>query len=141
MRTIAAIIEKRLEAKFLDGPQYTRKTPVASDYAVFWDWCSYYQAPRTEEESQAFKQDLRKVNLWYAHESTETWMLTTPLEGVLAYEERGWPTFEAGISSMLTRAHALLDLGKHVIGDDVSWGDVWRNCRARRLAPMEPRAF
>lgn len=141
LRDLAWFIKKRLAVKLIDGANMTRCTPWAHDLAVFVDWCSYYQEPRSDAEHELFKQGLKNVNLWYAHIATETWMMTKTRDGMVPYDDRGWPTFERGISSILTRSHALLDLGACTLDDAAEWGDIWRACRARRRPPMVPSSF
>merc|ERR1719352_995376 len=85
----------------------------SNDFAVFLDWCSMYQALRTTVEHAAFKRSLGTINYWYAHLLTVVWMLTAVPEGCDSkpYHERGWPTFEFGIASMITPFNKLLDIG------------------------------
>jgi len=92
------------------------------DFGVFLDWCSLYQEPRSPSELRSFKLSLQFINLWYAHELTQVYMLTKlPLgyeeSSVVPYGERGWPTFERAISGILKvrMGHvfpALVDLGE-----------------------------
>jgi len=143
LQALAQLIEKRLAVQFPDGPKYVRCTPMSHDLAVFIDYCSYPQAPRNEAEVDLFKRGLKDVNLWYAHEATESWLMTEPLLGKLPYESRGWPTFERCISSIATRRHALLDFGQYNPAADVDkyWGKIWRRCTAKRQPPITPSTF
>ena len=110
------------------------------DLAVFFDWCSLFQKPRTEEIEEIFKRSLKAVNLWYAHVMVMCWLLTRVPEGVLAYERRGWPTFEQGVSCFIKDGSKVLDLGAM---DDTctTWWSALKSCKAGRLPPMAPPRF
>merc|ERR1719174_3677068 len=48
-----------------------------NDYGMFIDWCSLCQGPdRSEAEDASFRESLRHINLWYAHNMTMKWLLT-----------------------------------------------------------------
>eukprot|EP00929_Paragymnodinium_shiwhaense_P069670 TRINITY_DN3513_c1_g1_i1.p1 TRINITY_DN3513_c1_g1~~TRINITY_DN3513_c1_g1_i1.p1 ORF type:complete len:737 (-),score=166.51 TRINITY_DN3513_c1_g1_i1:459-2669(-) len=85
------------------------------DSAVFIDYCSLYQLPRSPSEEDAFLKCLSTINIWYAHQQTIKWLFTAPTSYTSVwcreYSQRGWPTFERCIASMITRAENVLDLG------------------------------
>jgi len=108
---------------------------------MFWDWLSLPQQPRaTEQDSTMFKSGLQSVNLWYTHPLVETWLLTSNSPGVKPYGERGWPTFECGVSGLITPAHALLDIGKFD-AECVSWPTTLQKLKSGRPAPALPEVF
>ena len=37
------------------------------DVGVFFDWCSLYQAPRTEAETACFRRAFADMSLYFAH--------------------------------------------------------------------------
>lgn len=101
---LSKAIERCLSVHFGDNSK------MWVDLAVFIDFCSLHQSPRSDEDTLSFKRGLCDVNLWYAHQATDSWLLTMPLPDSLPYDERGWPTFERAVSSMLTPCYALVDL-------------------------------
>lgn len=104
------------------------------DVALFVDWGSLYQEPRTEEQQGAFDRSLESVDLWFAHQMTWVWQLRSA-----PYEERGWPCFEWLVGGLVSHFDMLLDLGS---GLDAarSYSDLER-CAARRRLPVTPGAF
>merc|ERR1719203_857381 len=44
--------------------------------AIFIDWCSLPQLPRTHAEESAYMRALQHIDLWYAHWLVEVWLLT-----------------------------------------------------------------
>ena len=86
---------------------------------VFLNWCSLFQDPRSPDELVKFKNSLRNINVWYAHQSTMKILLTfLPLGAeCLQYHEHGWPTFESNVASMITDGNNVIDLsGPLVLG-------------------------
>lgn len=50
-------------------------TRDAVDFAVFWDYMSLHQEPRTPAEDRQFESALKSsVNLWYGHRHTVIWI-------------------------------------------------------------------
>ena len=84
LKTVASIITSRLR---------NRHMPL-EDLAIFLDFGSLPQKPRSPEDQDRFDRGLKAVNLWYGHMLTCVWLLTRVLEGMKAYNERGWPVFE-----------------------------------------------
>eukprot|EP00966_Prymnesium_polylepis_P036463 846048-Prymnesium_polylepis.1 len=73
------------------------------DAAVFIDFCSLYQHPRSTRESDLFKISLRGLKHLYAHQNTWVFCLKSlpPNSTVPEYDSRGWPSFETAISSWI----------------------------------------
>jgi len=111
--------------------------------AVFIDWCSLYQHPRSRIETRMFNAALKDINLWYAHKQTLVWMLTSTPPGVTAYMDRGWPCFERAISFMICDSDKVLDLGTLEADWDVDalYSDVRDMCISARPPPIAPEHF
>jgi len=116
-----------------------RKVDIES-LAIFIDWCSLPQKPRSDEEAAKYKRALHSVDLWYAHWLTEVWLLTKVPDGVAPFDARGWTSFERAVSSMLTPGESVLDLGRLREGWK-NWGQVVQDCQAKRRPPPFPDAF
>ena len=73
-----------------------------TEMGVFWDWVSLYQkdaeGKRTDEENLAFGYALHQtMDLWYAHQGTTVFLLTTlpkDSERKVGYADSGWTTYE-----------------------------------------------
>lgn len=120
-------------------------TPLV-DVALFIDWCSLHQRPRTHEEEQAFHRAMDSMHLWYAHQGTRVWTLSRVPKGAecaMPYGDRGWPLFERAVSEMVTPGGFLLDLGLLSASTqcDEDWTSVCRACAAGRAPPPTPQAF
>ena len=131
MRTICQVLRKLLDGTSLE------------DTAMFIDWLSMYQKPRSEVEQVLFERSLSDVHVWFAHSNARKWMLTKvpdEAERRTPYADRGWPTLERSLCEMITKGSSLLDLGKM---DDTcsSWDRVLATCKAQRRAPATPEAF
>ena len=50
---------------------------------------------------------LATLELWYAHQLTTTFMLTNSGKGA-SYHERGWPTYESGMSTLIKEVSTFL---------------------------------
>jgi len=98
---------------------------LPGELAVFFDYGSLYQKspsgePRTADEHAAFKAALARMQVWYAHQLTTCFFMTTAVDAAsMPYLERGWPTFEYHVS-MLAKAWTssgwpqLFDVGRGV---------------------------
>lgn len=123
-------------------------TPL-KDVAIFLDWCSLYQEPRTEAEQAIFTRSLRSVHLWYVHQGTRVWALSQVPDTATAkapFDERGWPFFELALASMVTKTNCLLDLGlldlpAGAAEHPADWHAINALCRPRRAPPLSPEAF
>lgn len=138
MRILASILETRLAVAYpADG------SPVYHDAALFIDWASLYQEAggigRTAAQESCFQSALQDVSLWYAHERTESWLLSCTPDGVMPAANRGWPFFEKAVSCLSTPDHMLFDMGEYH-GED-NWYDIYRTCKAGRMPAMTPLSF
>lgn len=132
--------------------------------AFFLDWCSLPQEPRTSQERRMFERALPQVGLWFTHPVPHVWCLTNVPEGVTPHADRGWPTFETLVSSLVARPKsAVLDFGRResgarhyergwptsldamntLIESNLSRFDTSTQyaCVAPRQAPLTPKAF
>jgi len=122
------------------------------DIALFLDYCSLPQngekgdpnspSPgqiRSPEEAQLFKTGLRQVNIPYAHQVIDTWMLQWTPRGMPTYQERGWPFFEECLSSLIKDASRLYDI-RHMVHYD-SWQLVHDHSTQIRRPPITPEEF
>lgn len=139
--------------------------------AVFIDFCSLYQQkskeiPREEPKQTLFVNAMKIINVWYAHQCTHTWAMSTlpAEEGVNPYNLRGWCNFEQLVSAF--SQGPILDLGsldldsenlvhrykekkvakdvveeKKVVINDANFGEVLRNLHGKRRVPMVTEGF
>lgn len=109
--------------------------------ALFIDWCSLPQLPRSNLEAAAHRRALHQIDLWYAHAFAHVWLLTqVPGSDQAPYSLRGWTKFERALASMIKPPEAVVDLGLLRPGW-TTWSDVTNECRARRRPPELPEAF
>lgn len=114
-----------------------RKLP--KEVAIFYDWVSLFQWPRTANEETAFRHALSTMQVWYSHAMTTSVLVTNPCGGRAdtstppprPYGERGWPTFERGVSMFNKRGR-----GRLYWPSLIDTGDA--DGLARREAPLPP---
>jgi hypothetical protein len=94
------------------------------EFALFWDFASLHQPPRTDAEAKLFPKGLQNSNVWYGHARTVVWMQSQLPEGFAArmrasepplaetYEDSGWCYVEAAISAAIKPGFLRLDLAK-----------------------------
>lgn len=118
-----------------------------TDAAVFMDWCSLYQMDRDEMQQASFRRSLESINMWYGHQMTITWLMTelppSALQSnpyILLYRERGWPTFERGVSEMLAGPRQCMDLGFRD-KECSEYVTLEKKCAVGRRPPLTPEAF
>lgn len=107
--------------------------------AVFLDWCSLPQAPRSTNENIVWSRAMQNIHLWYAHASLSVWMLTRVPNGIVPYGQRGWPFFERSLSGILVTDSAL-DLGM-LRPQWNTWAHVLQDCKVKPQPPLPPDAF
>ena len=89
-----------------------RSEQLDVDFALFWDFASLFQMPRSKEQTPLFKQGLKLSNIWYGHEYSACWMqgeLPKDYTGA-NYETSGWCFVEAAISALVKLGLSRLDL-------------------------------
>eukprot|EP00928_Gymnodinium_smaydae_P037423 TRINITY_DN25982_c0_g1_i2.p1 TRINITY_DN25982_c0_g1~~TRINITY_DN25982_c0_g1_i2.p1 ORF type:complete len:715 (-),score=148.09 TRINITY_DN25982_c0_g1_i2:72-2216(-) len=83
------------------------------DIAIFLDWCSLHQHPRTPQEEASFQRALQSAHLWYAHEATDVWVIGDvpgTASRTASIAQRGWPTFERGAGGLNPHGSSVFDL-------------------------------
>lgn len=87
------------------------------DCAIFWDYASLYQPPRTPEQESLFLKGRQQVGVWYGHSLTQTWIqsaLPPGYEATLSpYANSGWGFVEATLSSAIKPRDKTLDISRH----------------------------
>mmetsp|Transcript_10341 Transcript_10341/g.22810 ORF Transcript_10341/g.22810 Transcript_10341/m.22810 type:complete len:505 (-) Transcript_10341:78-1592(-) len=111
-----------------------------SDIAIFVDYCSLPQRPRSPAEEVMYRQALNNIDLWYSHSLVEVWLLTRVPDGVTPFEERGWPKFERALATLVNHNDATLDLGLLRYGWR-TWTQVNNDCHAPTRPPELPETF
>lgn len=120
-----------------------------TDFALFWDFSSLFQSPRSEAETVLFERGLEVSNVWYGHSRSVCWMQSELPEGFdgVAYDKSGWCFVEAAISAAVKVGFNRLDLSKRTTRA-MEWcygASSWANearldcvCTGRRLPPPTP---
>lgn len=114
------------------------------EVAVFIDWCSMHQAPRSEKEERAFRRALEKLGVVFAHEAVSLWMLTKVPWGARNFADRGWPAFEWAVSQLQASGREALDLNRLSPAEPCKdWPALARTCTvaAKQKPPLAPDAF
>eukprot|EP00927_Polykrikos_kofoidii_P046531 TRINITY_DN40744_c0_g1_i1.p1 TRINITY_DN40744_c0_g1~~TRINITY_DN40744_c0_g1_i1.p1 ORF type:complete len:656 (-),score=115.62 TRINITY_DN40744_c0_g1_i1:288-2255(-) len=126
----------------------------AGDIAIFLDWCSLYQAPRSAEEAASFARASLHMCALYAHERVVKLLLTSlrPPLGASPASTRGWVAFEDAACRLLSPAASVLDIGR-IGGEDcndtmvslndntVSYVRIVERCQVERRPPLVPDAL
>lgn len=118
------------------------------DLAIFLDWCSLPQEPRTGEEEERYLRGMTDVHLWYMSQWTDVWLLSSmegDLRSLTPYNQRGWPMLERVLSTMWPKLsgsyHAdVLDLGL-LNPSCTNWELTESTCALRRAPPLDPKTF
>jgi len=122
----------------------SRESASKGDFAIFLDWCSLYQEPRSLAEKASFDRGLRHAALWFAHRESHVWLLPAPGTsgdgGGAGLEARGWPTFERSLANMATPGPHVLDF-RLLDGRCKDWRRTSEICRATRCPPPVPEIF
>lgn len=100
--------------------------------AVFIDWSSLYQLPRTSSEQRSFELAQRSLDLWYAHPKISVCRLGVDWQ-------RGWMAFERAVSEFGHNYATVAEVGDD--GVQRSWTDICRDTWARRELPSCPADF
>uniref|UniRef100_A0A0G4HWE9 Uncharacterized protein n=1 Tax=Chromera velia CCMP2878 TaxID=1169474 RepID=A0A0G4HWE9_9ALVE len=95
LQRVAAFFERLLSSSSLKGKRL----------ALFWDFVSMWQSPRSVLQTVLFRRALSNMHILYAHQYV-TVLRSTGVPGPdeamnqIPYGSRGWPFFEACVSSM-----------------------------------------
>ena len=169
---VASVAELYLNPRgwkdLVEHDQYSQLTVVfrkhglgLPEFALFWDYASLHQPPRTDAEAKLFPKGLQNSNVWYGHARTVVWMQSQLPEGFAArmrasepplaetYEDSGWCYVEAAISAAIKPGFLRLDLAKRTepaMACAYGPGEWWdkaddmlaRVCASRRPPPPPP---
>jgi len=125
----------------------------AAKVAIFWDFLSLPQHPRTEAEQEAFDSALSSINAWYASVHTTKWILRDLPRGLAraSYDASGWTCFEYQVSNIVNPPARMLTLSgeaykllttKDVFGkEDYIQLALLASQAGRRKGPMDPVTF
>mmetsp|Transcript_140643 Transcript_140643/g.262391 ORF Transcript_140643/g.262391 Transcript_140643/m.262391 type:complete len:633 (+) Transcript_140643:165-2063(+) len=119
---------------------------VYGDSAIFLDWCSLYQEPRTEEEEEMYQESLKVVHTWFMHSRVTKLLFTNLLDDIkdaVGYYSRGWTTFEFYISFMLAQEQHVLDVAHFDKTKCLDYRSTVDRCKVpeARPPPVTPAAF
>lgn len=65
---------------------------------IIWDYTSFYQEPRTEDQLKSFKECLNLINVPYGHHGVlAVKFVTVPTDEKRTYDDRGWTKFESDV--------------------------------------------
>jgi len=119
---------------------------------IFIDWMSIPQdkpdGSRTQTQTAVFNRSLKSINIWYGHEDTITWRLTSLPSGAdrTGYDESGWPTFERCIAGIISSQSKMLLIDERARSAlETANGDYLQvsldYIDRTREAPITPEAF
>jgi len=114
------------------------------DIAVFWDFGSLPQKPRSAEEDNRFRKGLGSCDMLYGHRFSNIWMQTRLPAGFdgASYDDSGWCSFEAGVSAIVKDFTMRADVGKFSEHEkDYQLGVQCARMKSRRPAPLTPERF
>mmetsp|Transcript_121030 Transcript_121030/g.302013 ORF Transcript_121030/g.302013 Transcript_121030/m.302013 type:complete len:524 (+) Transcript_121030:1855-3426(+) len=83
--------------------------------AIFWDWCSLFQEPRTAEEQEAYWCSVPFAGVWFGHTKILKLLVTSAPQGcddAPEYDEDGRTFFEREVAQLLSPAEKVLDLAE-----------------------------
>jgi len=149
--------------EFIKAWAHVQHGMLAEHMAIFFDWCSIPQEPRSEHETSMFERALEHVQIWYSHQATHLWVLPDSEEGSTPFYERGWPTTELALAALTKPTDHIIDLSRRKNGarhQEFGWpttleavnvlieadSNVFdevalRSCIMPRQAPMAPKSF
>lgn len=122
--------------------------PHGKSIAVFLDYGSLHQEPRTSQEAALFQRGVESVHLWYAHQAIQVWAVPQVAGEQRPYHSRGWATFEWRLAQLSTSL--LFDLSRVKKPDAPlvkDWGGGYVElsslvaARVRPEPPMRPDLF
>jgi len=113
-----------------------------NDIAIFWDFGSLPQKPRSTDDDHRFRAGLCSCDMLYGHRLSNVWVQTRLPEGFVgaSYTDSGWCSFEAGVSSILKIDHMRVDLGECSMNED-SYIYIGANYKGARSPPLTPARF
>ena len=93
---------------YLRSVRKTTSVPLA----LFWDFLSIFQNPRTPQQQKAFVRGLKFCNVLYGHTLTTIIVQRSIPDGFegATYDESGWCTFEVTVGGIAKSKDAFIDL-------------------------------
>lgn len=107
--------------------------------ALFWDFGSLFQKPRSPDEEVMFEEGLKNSNVWYGH-TKNTVLIQSHLPPGFngpAYDQSGWCFVESAMSSVIKSTWNRYDLGKLMLDNGTLSVDLFR-ARTERRPPQTP---
>mmetsp|Transcript_52875 Transcript_52875/g.141278 ORF Transcript_52875/g.141278 Transcript_52875/m.141278 type:complete len:498 (-) Transcript_52875:144-1637(-) len=110
----------------------------ASQSAVFFDWCSLFQEPRTADEELTFQEGLCNTSLWFSNKQTKVWCIAAAPMQQRTLWNRGWPKFEKALAQLIHSHDDVLEIGDKIVD---SWSDLRRRSLMKWNPPERPTDF
>lgn len=99
--------------RFIQAWTHTQPGLLLRRIAIYIDWCSLFQEPRSAIESDLFERARRHACLWYSHRKVRVWLLSSTPDGIVSYQRRGWTHLEAEVSMLKAMwGDEVLDIGR-----------------------------
>ncbi len=111
---------------------------LGGDCALFWDFGSLHQMPRSEAEGLLFRVALRYMQLVYAHWRVTVLRLEALPGGVRRLRDRGWPHLERHAGALKGSAYTFFTFPDP--WEPAGGGDI-ADFEAGRPPPLAPAAF
>jgi len=130
--------------------QFWMGSVCLSDVALFWDFYSLEQLPRTATEDLRFKTALRFMNVVYGHCNFHILRLNDLPPGINPTCERGWPFFEEAVFSTAQKnGSTYVCSDRNLLASPVHLGhhrhsetmELMQRLQVGRNVPMSPRCF
>mmetsp|Transcript_137 Transcript_137/g.407 ORF Transcript_137/g.407 Transcript_137/m.407 type:complete len:632 (-) Transcript_137:125-2020(-) len=125
---------------------YSHFDSYSWELAIFLDWCSIPQLPRSAEDETRYEAALEHIHLWYTHPMTDVWLLPAFSESsssktkAKSPHDRAWIAFELALASLSPVRSLVLDLS-HVHGSMESWDALELKCTMPRAPVKAPAAL
>ena len=143
LRLIARVLKHYINAK-------------GGKFAVFLDFMSLHQKPRSTAGDELFGIALNGLSDWYCHPATNVFKITqlpsdypdaftfpmgtTP--NIAGYVDRGWCFMESSVANMVKDGELVLNISGFTGKTDyMSWEGPAHECVQGRDAPLSPDAF
>jgi hypothetical protein len=124
-------------------------------FAVFLDYSSLFQSPRSDAQQSLFKTALSRLSDIYSHPETYIFKVTRLPEGYPAgfvfpegkeanqadYYDRGWCFCESAMGSLIKSSNKVFDLANYTGSVYKNFGHCMHECMAGRRPPLSPAAF
>eukprot|EP00929_Paragymnodinium_shiwhaense_P025778 TRINITY_DN15517_c0_g1_i1.p1 TRINITY_DN15517_c0_g1~~TRINITY_DN15517_c0_g1_i1.p1 ORF type:complete len:653 (-),score=123.95 TRINITY_DN15517_c0_g1_i1:112-2070(-) len=111
--------------------------------AVFIDYCSLPQAPRSVDEQARYEAALEDSPLWFAHSLTTVWLQMCVPDGSQPFSGHAWQWFTRSIGLLQFAESRVFDIGLLSAQDSrcCDYYDMELKCRVQAEPPVVPEAF